>query len=47
MKKWSMITKKMTVLLLSAMLISAMMPGQARAQEQSERDDTEISVQSG
>lgn len=47
MKKWSMITKKMTVLLLSAMLISAMMPGQARAQEQSERDDTGISVQSG
>ena len=42
-----MITKKMTVLLLSAMLISAMIPGQARAQEQSERDDTEISVQSG
>ena len=39
--------KKMTVLLLSAMLISAMMPGQARAQEQSEQDDTKISVQSG
>ena len=47
MRKWSMITKKMTVLLLSAMLISAMMPGQARAQEQSEQDDTEISMQSG
>ena len=29
------------------MLISAMMPGQARAQEQSEQDDTKISVQSG
>ena len=39
--------RKMTVLLLSAMLISAMMPGQARAQEQSEQDDTKISVQSG
>lgn len=47
MRKWSMIMKKMTVLLLSAMLISAMMPGQARAQEQSEQDDTKISVQSG
>ena len=47
MKKWSTITKKMTVLLLAAMLISAMMPGQARAQEESEQDDTEISVQSG
>lgn len=47
MRKWSMIIKKMTVLLLSAMLISAMMPGQARAQEQSEQDDTKISVQSG
>ena len=47
MRKWSMITKKMTVLLLAAMLISAMMPGQARAQEESEQDDTEISVQSG
>ena len=47
MKKWSMIMKKMTVLLLSAMMISAMMPGQARAQEQSEQDDTKISVQSG
>ena len=47
MRKWSMITKKMTVLLLSAMLISAMMPGQARAQEQSERYDTGISVQCG
>ncbi len=39
--------KKMTVLLLSAMLISAMMPGQVRAQEQSEQDDTKMSVQSG
>lgn len=39
--------KKMTVLLLSAMLISAMMPGQARAQEQSKQDDTKIGVQSG
>lgn len=47
MRKWSMIMKKMTVLLLSAMMISAMMPGQARAQEQSEQDDTKISVQSG
>lgn len=47
MRKWSMIMKKMTVLLLSAMLISAMMPGQVRAQEQSEQDDTKISVQSG
>ena len=47
MRKWSMIMKKMTVLLLSAMLISAMVPGQARAQEQSEQDDTKISVQSG
>ena len=47
MRKWSMIIKKMTVLLLSAMLISAMMPGQVRAQEQSEQDDTKISVQSG
>lgn len=47
MRKWSMLMKKMTVLLLSAMLISAMMPGQARAQEQSEQDDTKISVQSG
>ena len=47
MRKWSMIMKKMTVLLLSAMLISAMMPGQARAQEQSVQDDTKISVQSG
>ncbi|MBM6801393.1 hypothetical protein H6B07_01710, partial [Mediterraneibacter glycyrrhizinilyticus] len=47
MRKWSMIMKKMTVLLLSAMLISAMMPGQARAQEQSEQDDTKIGVQSG
>lgn len=47
MRKWSMIIKKMTVLLLSAMLISAMMPGQARAQEQSEQDDTKMSVQSG
>lgn len=47
MRKWSMITKKMTVLLLSAMLISAMMPGHARAQAQSERDDTGISMQSG
>lgn len=47
MRKWSMIMKKMTVLLLSAMLISAMMPGQARAQEQSEQDDTKMSVQSG
>ena len=47
MRKWSMIMKKMTVLLLSAMLISAMMPGQVRAQEQSEQDDTKMSVQSG
>ena len=47
MRKWSMIIKKMTVLLLSAVLISAMMPGQARAQEQSEQDDTKISAQSG
>lgn len=47
MRKWSMIMKKMTVLLLSAMLISAMMPGQARAQEQSKQDDTKIGVQSG
>ena len=47
MRKWSMIIKKMTVLLLSAMLISAMMPGQVRAQEQSEQDDTKMSVQSG
>ena len=47
MRKWSMIMKKMTVLLLSAMMISAMTPGQARAQEQSEQDDTKISVQSG
>ena len=47
MRKWSMIMKKKTVLLLSAMMISAMMPGQARAQEQSEQDDTKISVQSG
>lgn len=47
MRKWSMIMKKMTVLLLSAMMISAMMPGQARAQEQSEQDDTKMSVQSG
>ena len=39
--------KKMAVLFLSAVLISAMMPGQARAQEQSEQDDTKISVQSG
>lgn len=47
MRKWSMIMKKMTVLLLSAMLISAMMPGEARAQEQSKQDDTKIGVQSG
>ena len=47
MRKWSMIMKKMTVLLLSAMMISAMMPGEARAQEQSEQDDTKMSVQSG
>lgn len=47
MRKWSMIMKKMTVLLLSAMMISAMMPGEARAQEQSKQDDTKIGVQSG
>ena len=47
MRKWSMIMKKMTVLLLSAMLISAMMPGETRAQEQSKQDDTKIGVQSG
>ena len=47
MRKWSMIMKKMTVLLLSAMMISAMMPGEARAQEQSKQDDTKIVVQSG
>ena len=47
MRKWNTIMKKMAVLFLSAVLISAMMPGQARAQEQSEQDDTKISVQSG
>ncbi len=47
MKKWSMITKKMTVLFLGAMLISVMMPEQAKAQEQCEQDGAAISVQSG
>ena len=47
MRKWNTIMKKMAVLLLSAVLISAMMPGQVRAQEQSEQDDTKMSVQSG
>lgn len=45
MRKWSMIMRKMTVLLFAAMLISAMMPEQARAQEQSEQDNTGISEQ--
>ena len=47
MRKWNTIMKKMAVLLLSAVLISAMMPVQLRAQEQSVQDETEIGAQSG
>ena len=46
MRKWNTIMKKMAVLLLSAVLISAMMPVQLRAQEQSVQDETEIGAQS-
>ena len=47
MKKWNMIMKKMAVLLLSAVLISAMMPVQLQAQEQGVQGESEIGVQSG
>ena len=47
MRKWNTIMKKMAVLFLSAVLISARMPVQLRAQEQSVQDETEIGAQSG
>lgn len=47
MRKWKIITKRMTVLLLTVMLSSTMLMEQAHAQEQNVQDDIEVSVPSG